>query len=84
MYRPVYNEEALRQILSLRPASLRLYVLKQIEIMADNPFAKGEFETVDSAGRKNQIKIFGTISITFWADHPVKELRVIDIRKLVR
>ncbi len=84
MYKAVYNEEALHQILALRPASLRLFALKQIEALADNPFTRGELETTDSTGRRNQIKVAGTLSITFWADHPVKELRVVDIRKLVR
>jgi hypothetical protein len=84
LYRPVYNEEALHQLLALRPAHLRLFSLKQIEALAERPLSEGEFETTDSTGRKNQIKVVGAISITFWADHPAKELRVVDVRKLVR
>ncbi len=82
MYRAVYNEEALRHVLSLRPARLREFALRQIEWLAQNPFTIGDFVVREETGRENQIKVFTGPAIAFWPDHPVKELRIVDVRKL--
>ena len=84
MYQAVYSETALRQILGLRPAGKRERILREIERLADNPFTRGNFEMKDETGRKNQVLIVEGWAITYWGDGAVKELRVVDIRKLVR
>ena len=84
MYRAVYSEEALRQILALRPASLRLLILSRIENLAQNPFTPGAYEVLDEHHRQNQVLVLSGFAITFWADHPVKDVRIVDVARLLR
>jgi len=84
LYKPVYSEEALRQILALRPASVRHRILRRIEVLAGQPLTTGELEVFDETGRTNQMVLVSGYAITFWADHPVKELRIVDVTRLNR
>jgi len=84
LYKAVYSEEAVRQIVDLRPAGKRRHVLDQIERLAENPSTQGDFEVIDSQRRTNQIVVFSGIAITFWSDHAVKELRVVAVTSFGR
>ena len=84
MYQAVYSEDALRQILALRPASKRDFLLRRIEQLAENPFTRGDFEVTDQTGRKNQVLVLSGIAITFRADHPVNEVRIVSVTTLPR
>jgi hypothetical protein len=84
LYKPVYNEEALRQLLALRPAAKREMILRCIEQLAEHPFQHGHARITDETGRENEVFVVGGHAITCWADHAVKELRVVDIQDLRR
>ena len=74
----------MHQILSLRPAIMRRMIISQIEKLADNPFTNGDFAVTDATGRKNEVLVLHGYSITFWADHAVKELRIVDVTRFGR
>ena len=84
MYQPVYSSDVMHQILALRPAATRRRILSQIEKLANDPFTKVDFEVVDAIGRKNQVQVLHGFAITFWADHAVKELRILDVTRFGR
>lgn len=44
------------------------------------PFLKGEFQKLKD-GRTLEIKVLGKYSIYYWADHPVKEIKIVEIVK---
>jgi len=69
------------QILSLRPVAKRRMIISQIERLANNPYTVGDFEVTDWSGRKNQVQVLHGFSITYWADHAVKELRILDVTR---
>lgn len=69
----------MREILELR-ASFRRRTIDQIARIAENPFTLGNFEVIDSHGRKNQIVVTANVTITYWADHAVKEVRILHVR----
>jgi len=56
-------------------------ILKFIEALADNPWKPGDYEEQDDAGHPVHIKIIGDYALTFWADHAVKEIKVIRVEK---
>ena len=58
----------------------RQRVLEFIRSLADDPFKPGDFTDRDSALQTRQIKVIGDFAITYWADHPVKTVMVVDIR----
>ena len=72
--------EALRAI----RGSQRQRVAAFIDSLTDDPFQKGDYTERDESDREIEIKVIGQYAITFWPDHPVKELKVVDIRRADR
>ncbi len=74
------------EILQIEPPSrgdLDL-ILAFLESLAGNPGKPGDYEERDEIGRPVQIKIVGSHSLTYWADHAVKEIKVTKIEKADR
>ena len=50
-----------------------------VDSLSGNPFKTGDYTETDVAGRPIQIKILGNFAVAFWADHAVKEIKVVAI-----
>jgi len=70
--------ESLRRIQGIQ----RRRIAGFIESLALDPFLSGDYSVQDSSGRFIHIKILGSYAVTFWADHPVREIKMIDIRRV--
>jgi hypothetical protein len=70
------------RIHSRRPLSGRKRdkVMRFVRELADDPFRRGDYQDKDSAGHELQVKIVGGEAITYWADHAVKEIKIINIQ----
>ena len=55
-----------------------------INSLASDPAFSGDYTVEDSTGRIICIKIVGSYAITFWADHPAREIKITDIRSADR
>lgn len=60
--------------------SQRQRVMDFIRSLGEQPFTAGDFTDKDASLRTRQIKIVGQYAITWWVDHPVKVVMVVDIR----
>jgi hypothetical protein len=49
--------------------------------LAENPFQRGDIAFKSSSGREIEKKRFGSWLVSYWPDHPVKELRVVGIQR---
>ncbi len=58
----------------------RRLVLEFIRWLADNPNFTGDFSEKDNQGRTVFVKVVGHSAITFWADHPVAEIKITHIK----
>lgn len=67
--------ETLKQIRGTR----RLAIERFIDYLAENPFEEGDFSEKDSSGRDVYCKIVRDYAISFYPDHPVKELKILEI-----
>ena len=38
-------------------------------------------QVIDEAGRTNEVTYTAHFSVTYWADHAVKEVRIVDVRR---
>ena len=50
-----------------------------VDSLSGNPFKTGDYTETDAVGRPIQIKILGNFAVAFWADHAVKEIKVVAI-----
>jgi len=80
-YEPVLSAKAWEFLCSLsRKRQQR--VIKLINLLAEQPGRLGDYRTTDNTGRfLENIRLNGFL-ITYWADGPVDELRVLDIIEL--
>ena len=55
-------------------------LLTLLRTLANDPYRRGDFIERDRGGRAIEGLVFGRYAILYWADHAVKELKVVDIR----
>ena len=65
-------------IRQMRPA-WRQQVLRFLESLAADPFQSGDYTERDPTDRILQAKVIGPWAIVYWADHPVGEVKVVQI-----
>jgi hypothetical protein len=52
-----------------------------IDSLAVDPNRPGDFSERDDSGRQIEIKVLGQFAINYWADHAVREVKILDICK---
>lgn len=72
---------ALRSLLSLEKAEIR-FIESRLISLGKNPFTAGDFQETNAEGRTVEVLVRGKYMVTFWADHAVKELRVIRLEQV--
>ena len=81
LYEPVLSSKAADFLVSLsKPRQRKLIDL--LYQLAANPFQPGDFSHADDTGRDVQFIFIRDLLIAYWADHPVKELRIVDIEEV--
>lgn len=50
--------------------------------LARQPSLQGDFEAPSEDGRIHQIKIVGDWLVSYWVDHPVREIRVTSLEPI--
>ena len=55
-------------------------LLAFFESLGRDPYRSGDFNDQDASGRDIEVIIFGRCAIWYWADHAVKELKIVDVR----
>jgi hypothetical protein len=53
-----------------------------LDQLADNPSQIGDYFEPDESGREVQFILVRDLLIAFWADHAVRELRIVDIEEV--
>jgi hypothetical protein len=56
---------------------IRAKVEDIFSFLAKHPMTKGDFEELTPGGRILQVKVFENVIVTYWADHAVRELRIL-------
>jgi hypothetical protein len=54
-------------------------ISKFIDYLGDNPFDEGDFPEQDEIGRTVYCKIIRDYAITYYPDHPVKEVKILEL-----
>jgi mRNA-degrading endonuclease RelE of RelBE toxin-antitoxin system len=82
-YEIFLRSEAIDSLRRLR-SSPRKRVSQFIDSLALDPFAEGDYALKDPSDRDIHIKVVGEYAVSFWTDHPAKEIKIIDIRSADR
>jgi hypothetical protein len=72
------RHELYEVIRGMRPA-WRIAVIRFLESLASDPFQTGDYAENDPSDRTLHVKVVGPWAIVFWSDHPVCEVKVVQI-----
>jgi hypothetical protein len=75
-YRYVLDQAVAERLLRLSARQIRS-LIELFQHLADNPGEAGAEWVPDREGRKNQAMIHGPFTVVYWADHAVRELRIV-------
>ncbi|MEI6147968.1 MAG: hypothetical protein WCS01_02650 [bacterium] len=59
------------------PRHGRAQLMAFFDSLERDPHQSGDYAETDADERQNQVKIVGRWAVTYWSDHPVKEVRVV-------
>ena len=79
-YQVVAGQETLDFLFACNQRDRQL-LAKLFQELALDPCQTGEYEEADDTGRPLQVRLVGNFLVTFWTDHPVKEVRVVRVEK---
>ncbi|MBC8010508.1 MAG: hypothetical protein H7067_10475 [Burkholderiales bacterium] len=60
----------------------RSRLLEVINQVAAEPFRVGDLQQADPDGRTNEVLLLGDWLVTYWADHAVREVRVVALERV--
>jgi len=80
-YEPVLSGKASSFLVGLSKTKQRAVVLLAYQL-AEHPGQLGDYATEDEVGRAVQHLLVGDWQISFWPDHAVRELRIMEINEL--
>ena len=80
-YEPVFSAKAWEVLLACSKRR-QARIARLAYALADYPYRVGDYQTSDSTGRPlENLRMEGFI-FTYWPDHGVKELRIVDLVEL--
>lgn len=62
------------------PRATQVKLGRLIRKLTEDPFVRGEFQDHDELGRPLEGVIMGEVAVFFWADHAVKEVKIVSLR----
>ena len=54
-------------------------IIRFLESLSSDPFQKGDYQDRTPEGREIQVKVIGSYALLYWVDHPVREVKVVDL-----
>ena len=79
-YEVFLRVEVMEVLRGIRPKQ-RANIGSFIDSLALHPFQRGDYSEEDKSQRQIEIKVIGQYAMTYWADHAVKEVKIVDIRR---
>lgn len=79
-YEPVLSSKAAAFFVGLSKIRQRNLIALLFQL-ADNPFQIGDYSELDQSGQEVQFILVRDLLIAFWADHAVRELRIVNLEE---
>lgn len=77
----VFIEEKAVDVVAATRGQQRKGLKEFIRSLGYNPFTEDDFPEIDNTGREVYTKLVGAYAVTYWSDHAVKEVKVLEIIK---
>lgn len=80
-YEVILHERAWAALAATKTMETRR-LLALLEAMKAEPFRRGDFQQRDASGRSNEVLLLGEWLVTFWPDHAVSEIHVVNLEQV--
>ena len=80
-YEPVLSSKSAGFLVGLSKARQRM-LIRILYQLAETPSQIGDYSEADGTGRVIQFILIRDLLVAFWADHAVRELRIVDIEEV--
>jgi hypothetical protein len=75
-------DAAVLQVFSAATRRRREELLRIFASLLGDPYQRGDWTQPDATGRQCQVKRFGPWTVTWWPEHLVQELHILDVEWL--
>lgn len=77
-YRPVFSEGAADFLVNL-PRRRQREIIVLVRKLAEHPFVRSDYRLSDDMGREIEHLLIEEYVFSYWIDHAVREVRIVDI-----
>jgi hypothetical protein len=74
-------DQAVFETLSALEEFERQWLADRSRLVA-HPHQEGDYAEFDAKGRRLEVTLFGEWLVTFWVDHPVKDVRIVGCERV--
>jgi hypothetical protein len=75
----LYLRHEVHVAISAIKSNPRREIIRFLESLASDPFHIGDYRDRTPEGREVQVKVIGSHALLYWADHPAREVKVVDL-----
>lgn len=82
MYELEFSQDVLEELAAIDSPAERRKFLAAVQCLPADPSNLGLAEALDIQGRSNRIAVISGVAFVYWADHPMRKIRVLSVRSM--
>lgn len=82
MYELEFAQDVLEELGAIDSPGERRKFLAAVQCLPADPAHPGLAEALDQQGRVSRITVVSGVALVYWADHPMRKIRVLAVRSL--
>lgn len=80
MYDLEFSNDVLEELAAIDSPGERRKFLAAVQCLPVDPAHPGAAEALDQQGRSNRIGVISGVAFVYWADHPMRKIRILAVR----
>ncbi len=82
MYDLEFSQDILEELAAIESPGERRKFLAAVQCLPVDPSNPGLGEVLDQQGRASRITVISGVAFVYWADHPIRKIRVLAVRSV--
>ena len=82
MYDLEFSQDVLEELAAIDSPGERRKFLAAVQCLPADPAHPGVGEALDQQGRGNRIAVISGVAFVYWADHPMRKIRILAVRSV--